>query len=137
MKLIKYLIVGILFGIILTKAEVVSWFRIYEMFKFENFHMYGVIGSSVVTGIILIQVMKRMGVKTLEGSELKLKDKNKSFARYMIGGTLFGFGWVLTGACPGPLFILVGHGYTTMLVAIASATVGTFVYGLLKYKLPH
>lgn len=137
MKLIKYLVVGIVFGVVLTKAEVVSWLRIYEMFTFESFHMYGVIGSAVVTGGIMIQIMKRLSVKTIDGAVLELVDKDRSFARYIIGGTFFGFGWAMTGACPGPMFILVGHGYVTMLVAIASATLGTLVYGILKDKLPH
>lgn len=137
MKLIKYLVVGIVFGVVLTKAEVVSWLRIYEMFTFESFHMYGVIGSAVVTGIIMIQFMKRLRMNTMEGTVLDLVDKDRSFARYIIGGTFFGFGWAMTGACPGPMFILVGHGYVTMLVAIASATLGTLVYGILKDKLPH
>ena len=137
MKFIKYLILGIVFGITLTKAEIISWFRIYEMFKFQSFHMYGVIGSAVILGIIFIQIIKRKKLKSLNGEEIKIEDKEFSIARYLIGGTIFGLGWAMTGACPGPLFILLGNGVGVVLVVIASATLGTYVYGLTKNKLPH
>ncbi len=137
MKYIKYLILGIVFGIVLTKAELISWFRIYEMFRFEAFHMYGVIGSAVVLGIIITQIIKRTKMKALSGDPIVIAPKKFSIPRYLIGGTIFGLGWALTGACPGPLFVQVGNGYLVMAVAIASGLLGTYVYGLLRDKLPH
>ncbi len=137
MKAGKYLLIGTLFGIILTKSQVISWFRIYEMFRFESFHMYGIIGSAVVLGAIMVQLMKRSGMKDIDDNEIVLADKNKSIIRYLFGGTLFGLGWALVGACPGPLFALLGAGYWTILIVILGAILGTFVYGLLRNKLPH
>lgn len=121
----------------MTKSEAVSWFRIQEMFHFDSFHMYGIIGSAVVVGAIGIYLLKKMGVKTVEGKPLKLQAKEMQVPRLLLGGTIFGLGWAMTGACPGPLYTLVGHGLWIILVVIASAVVGTFVYGLLKSKLPH
>ena len=129
MKLFKYLIPGIIFGITLAKAEVISWYRIYEMFKFQSFHMYGVIGSAVILGIIIIQVIKWNKMKSIDGNPIKIEPKPKGISRYIIGGTIFGMGWALTGACPGPLFILFGNGITVIAVAIVSAMLGTYVYG--------
>ena len=137
MKYIKYLFLGILFGIILTKSEVISWYRIYEMFRFQSFHMYGVIGSAVALGMIGIRIIKRYNVKSFAGKPIEIAPKEKGLARYILGGTIFGLGWALTGACPGPLFILAGNGISVFLVAIASALLGTYTYGLLKSKLPH
>ena len=137
MKYLKFLLVGILFGIILSKSEVVSWYRIYEMFKFQSFHMYGIIGSAVVLGILLIQGIKKFAVKTVYGRPISFEPKTRSLIRYITGGTIFGLGWALTGACPGPMFILLGHGFVTILVVIFAALLGTFTYGLLKDKLPH
>ena len=137
MKYFKYLILGILFGITLTKAEIVSWFRIYEMFKFQSFHMYGVIGSAVVLGIVINQLIRRTKMKSMSGDPIMIPPKKFSYPRSLIGGTIFGLGWALTGACPGPMFILVGNGYLVILVAVASGLLGTYVYGLLKDKLPH
>jgi hypothetical protein len=137
MKYLKYLVVGVLFGILMSKSEVVSWYRIYEMFRFDSFHMYGVIGSAIVIGIIFIQLIKRTHMKSLVGKEISFTPKKRGIARYLIGGIIFGLGWALTGACPGPMFVLVGHGVGVMLVVIASATVGTFTYGVLRDKLPH
>jgi len=137
MKGIKFLLTGILFGIAMTKGEVVSWFRIYEMFRFESFHMYGVIGSAVVLGIIVVLLIKKNKIKSTEGQEIEFTPKSKSYPRYLVGGTLFGFGWAMTGACPGPMVILLGNGFLVFLVVIASAILGTFVYGLLREKLPH
>ena len=138
MKLLKYLLAGVVFGFILTKGEVISWFRIYEMFKFQSFHMYGVIGSAVILGAIGIQLIKRNRLKDIDGEEIKIADKdNSSSVRYIVGGTIFGLGWAMTGACPGPLLVQVGAGVTVFLVAIVSATFGTFMYGVLKDKLPH
>lgn len=137
MKYIKYLILGTVFGIVLTKAELISWFRIYEMFKFEAFHMYGVIGSAVVVGIVITQIIKRTKMKALSGDPIVINPKKFSIPRYLIGGIIFGLGWALTGACPGPMFVQVGNGYLVMVVAIASGLLGTYVYGLLRNKLPH
>ena len=137
MKFLKYLFVGVLFGITLTKAEVISWYRIYEMFTFQSFHMYGVIGSAVVLGILIIQLIKRRKLKSIEGEEIVIEEKPKTFISYIIGGFLFGLGWAMTGACPGPLFILLGNGIGVIAVAILSAMAGTYVYGLVKDRLPH
>ncbi len=137
MKYLKYLLVGAFFGIVLSKAEVVSWYRIYEMFQFDSFHMYGVIGSAIAVGIILIQIIRRTNMKSMLGTEINIPPKNRSVARYLLGGIIFGLGWALTGACPGPMFILVGQGVGVMLVVIVSAVMGTFAYGLLREKLPH
>ena len=137
MKYIKYLILGTFFGIVLSKSEVISWYRIYEMFKFESFHMYGIIGSAVILGILITQIIKKTKMKSLEGTAVKFNPKNKSIPRYLIGGTIFGLGWAMTGACPGPMFILVGHGIGVFLIIIASAVAGTLVYGLVRQKLPH
>ena len=134
---IAYLGLGILFGITLIKSEVASWFRIYEMFQFGSFHMYGIIGSALVLGIIGIQVIKRKNIKPLNGSEMSLKPKNKSIIRYLVGGIIFGLGWALAGACPGPMYVLAGAGYASILVVIFGAIAGTFLYGLIKEKLPH
>jgi uncharacterized protein len=133
---IKYLIAGIFFGIILIKAEVVSWFRIQEMFRLQSFHMYGVIGSAIVTGIISIWIIKKVGLKTIHGEKIELHPK--SFNKGQVyGGLLFGFGWALTGACPGPLFALIGSGASVIIVTLMSAVAGTWVYGYLRPRLPH
>lgn len=126
-----------LFGIILTKAEIISWYRIYEMFRFQSFHMYGVIGSAIVVGIIITQAIKRFQIKSIDGEIIDIPPKQKSITRYLVGGTLFGFGWAMTGACPGPLFILLGNGVGVVVVVILSAMLGTYVYGLLRSRLPH
>jgi len=133
MKYLKYLVIGIFFGIVLVKSEAVSWYRIYEMFRFQSFHMYGIIGTAVITGIIFLQISK----KGIKGKEIFVPKKENGFTRYIIGGTIFGLGWALIGACPGPLYILLGTGVFSMLIVIAAAVLGTFVYGILKSKLPH
>lgn len=133
---LQYLAAGILFGIILIKSEVISWFRIQEMFRLQSFHMYGVIGSAVITGIIAVAIIKRTGAKTIYGEPITFQPK--SFNKGQIfGGLLFGFGWALTGACPGPLFAQIGAGFTVSVVTLTSAILGTWVYGLVKDKLPH
>lgn len=137
MKYVKYLLVGILFGITLTKSEVVSWYRIQEMFRFDAFHMYGVIGSAVALGIIITYLIKKFQVQSLEGETITFTPKAWSVPRYLIGGIIFGLGWAMTGACPGPLYILIGNGYLVIIVVVLSAMAGTFVYGLLRDKLPH
>jgi uncharacterized membrane protein YedE/YeeE len=137
MKYIRFLLVGVFFGIVLSKSEVISWYRIYEMFRFQSFHMYGVMGSAVVFGILIVQYMKRTKMKTIDGDELELQPKEFSIARYLVGGIIFGLGWALVGACPGPMFILLGKGFSVMAVVIASAILGTLVYGMIRSKLPH
>ena len=137
MKYLSYLTIGIFFGIIMYKSEAASWFRIYEMFQFGSFHMYGIIGSALVLGVIGVQLIKRKNIKTLDGSEMSLKPKDKSIARYLIGGIIFGLGWALAGACPGPMYVLAGAGYLSILVVIGGALLGTFGYGLLRKYLPH
>lgn len=134
----KYLIAGIFFGFVLVKSEVISWFRIQEMFRFDAFHMYGIIGLGIVVAMISIQIIKKMNVKDSDGNAISIPPKDSSqVTRYLAGGTLFGFGWALTGACPGPLFTLAGAGYGIILVPIASAILGTWVYGALRPRLPH
>ncbi|NNG10326.1 MAG: YeeE/YedE family protein [Arenibacter sp.] len=137
MKFLKFLLVGIFFGIVLVKSEAVSWYRIYEMFKFQSFHMYGIIGSAVLLGVISIAFIKKSQLKSLEGKPIQLVIKEKGLIRYLVGGTIFGLGWALAGACPGPMYILVGSGVFSMFIVIAAAILGTFIYGVLKNKLPH
>ena len=137
MRSLIYLFIGILFGITMFKSEAASWFRIYEMFKFESFHMYGIIGSALVIGIIITQSIKKLNIKSFYGEKIKFNPKAKSFSRYMFGGIIFGLGWALVGACPGPMFTLIGVGYLPILIVIASSIIGTLLYGLLKNKLPH
>ncbi|MDN3492175.1 DUF6691 family protein [Winogradskyella bathintestinalis] len=137
MKYITYLAIGVFFGIIMFKSEAASWFRIYEMFQFGSFHMYGIIGSAVVIGIIGVQIIKYKNIKSLSGGDISLTPKNKSVTRYLAGGIIFGLGWALAGACPGPMYVLAGAGYTSILIVIFGAIVGTFLYGLIKDKLPH
>lgn len=137
MRMSRYILVGILLGFILYKSEAVSWFRIYEMFRFQSFHMYGIIGSAVIAGIIIVQIIKRRKVKNVEGQQIEIKDKQKTFYRYLIGGAIFGMGWALAGACPAPMFILLGSGVTVFIVYLVFAMTGTFVYGLLRKRLPH
>ena len=137
MRFIKFLLVGIFFGIVLVKSEAVSWYRIYEMFKFESFHMYGIIGTAVLLGVLAVAIIKRTKLKDFQGNEIDMPDKDKSFTRYFVGGSIFGLGWAIAGACPGPMYVLFGTGVWTILVVIAAAVLGTFVYGLLKDRLPH
>lgn len=137
MKLFKFLLVGFFFGIVLTKCEAVSWYRIYEMFQFQSFHMYGIIGVAIFTGVIGIQIIKRKNLKDIDGLPIEILDKEKGSMRYWIGGTLFGLGWALVGSCPGPIFILIGAGFMSVGVILVGALLGTFLYGVLKDKLPH
>ena len=137
MRTLIYLLIGILFGTTLFKSEAASWFRIYEMFRFESFHMFGIIGSTVGLGIFLIQAIKRFQIHSFYGQPIVFTPKAKSVSRYLFGGFIFGLGWALAGACPGPMFVLVGAGFTPILVVIISAVFGTFLYGLVKDKLPH
>ena len=137
MKYVKFFLVGILFGIVMSKAEIISWFRIYEMFKFQSFHMYGIIGSAIVLGMISMFFFKKKMIKTFEGKEVYIEPKKRGLYRNLLGGVLFGLGWALAGACPGPMFVLVGKGVVSILVVIFGATLGAFFYGLFKDKLPH
>ena len=133
-----FLSIGILFGITMYKSEAASWFRIYEMFQFQAFHMYGIIGSALVFGAVFTFLLKRFkATSLLDGQEILLPNKEKGWKRYLFGGTFFGIGWALTGACPGPLFTLVGAGFLPVLVVIAAAMLGTYTYGALRDKLPH
>jgi uncharacterized membrane protein YedE/YeeE len=133
---LKYLFTGILFGIILVKSEVISWFRIQEMFRLESFHMYGVIGSAIVTGIISVFIIKKFNIKTIYGEKIELHPRKFNKGQ-IYGGLIFGFGWALTGACPGPLFAQIGTGSLVVIITLLSAIAGTWVYGLLRDKLPH
>lgn len=133
---IKYLIVGILFGIVFVKAEIISWFRIQEMFRLQSFHMYGVIGSAVVVGMISAWTIKKFNIKTIDGDPIKIMPKKFNKGQ-IYGGLIFGFGWAITGACPGPLFAQIGSGASVITVTLASAVAGTWVYGYFRDKLPH
>lgn len=137
MNVLKYLLVGFVFGIVLTKSEAVSWYRIYEMFQFQSFHMYGIISVAILTGVIGIQIIKRNNIKDIKGQSIEIQDKEKGSARYWIGGLFFGLGWALVGSCPGPIFILIGAGFWSVLLVLFGALLGTFIYGILKDKLPH
>jgi len=121
----------------MTKSEAISWYRIQEMFRFQAFHMYGIIGSALVVGVLMVQFIKRSRLKNLQGEIIQFNNKQFSIWRYLLGGTIFGLGWALTGACPGPLYTLLGNGFSIFIVVIASALLGTFVYGLLRDRLPH
>lgn len=137
MKWIKYLLVGILFGVILSKSEVISWFRIYEMFKFQSFHMYGVIGSAVAIGIVVIYLFKKEKLKTFKGQKIIVEPKEKGVARNLLGGIIFGLGWALGGACPGPMYVLLGKGVAAIVIVLFGAHLGAFLYHALKHRLPH
>ena len=136
MKNLRFLLLGIVFGIILIKAEVVSWFRIQEMFRFQSFHMYGIICTAIVVGMISLLIIKKYNVKSISGEEIKIapKEFNKG---YIFGGFIFGLGWAMTGACPGPLYALIGSGHLVIIVVLLSAVFGTYIYGVLRNKLPH
>lgn len=133
---LKYLVVGILFGIVFVKAEVISWFRIQEMFRLQSFHMFGVIGMAVVTGMISVWIIKKFNIKTIHGEPITIAPKKFSKGQ-IYGGLIFGFGWAITGACPGPLFAQIGTGALVVVVTLLSAILGTWVYGYFREKLPH
>lgn len=137
MKYFKFLLVGFVFGIVLTKSEAVSWYRIYEMFHFQSFHMYGIISVAIATGVVGIQIIKRTKINAIDGSTIVIKDKEKGTARYIIGGIFFGLGWGLVGSCPGPIFILLGAGIAPVILVLVGALLGTALYGILKKQLPH
>lgn len=137
MKFIKYLIVGTLFGIVMAKSEAISWYRIQEMFRFQAFHMYGIIGVAVVTSIIGVALIKKLKLRDMAGNPILFYPKNKSIARYLIGGTIFGLGWALSGACPGPMVVNIGYGFMSFGVVFVFALLGTYLYGAFRDKLPH
>lgn len=136
MKNLKYILLGIVFGITFVKTEIVSWFRIQEMFRFQSFHMYGIMGTAVLIGIISIALIRKFKLKSLEGEVISIPSKQFSKGQ-IIGGLIFGFGWAITGACPGPLFVQIGSGFSVVIITLISALAGTWVYGLLKERLPH
>ena len=137
MKNLSFYIVGILFGIVMTKSEAVSWFRIQEMFRFESFHMYGIIGTAVVLGAGIIFAMKKFNVKTLRGHFVDYTPMKLSVPRHILAGSIFGLGWAITGCCPGPMYVLLGNGYWIAGLIMLGAILGTFTYGVVKDKLPH
>lgn len=133
---LKYLVVGLVFGIIFVKAEIISWYRIQEMFRLQSFHMYGVIGSAVVLGMLSIWLIKKFSIKTIYGEDIKISKKEFNKGQ-IYGGLVFGLGWAITGACPGPLYAQIGNGYTIVIVTLISAIFGTWLYGYFREKLPH
>lgn len=137
MRAIGFLFIGIFFGIVMFKSEAASWFRIYEMFQFDSFHMYGIMGSALVIGVLGIQIIKKKKGKDFNGDEIRIAPKDKTYKANIFGGIIFGLGWALAGACPGPIYTLIGAGYVSVIVVFLAAILGTFVYGLLKSKLPH
>lgn len=137
MRSILYIVLGVVFGITMYKAETASWFRIVEMFQFQSFHMFGFIGSALIIGVIGIQIIKRKNAKDVDGQPIVINPKDKSLSRYLLGGTAFGLGWALIGACPGPIFVLLGAGTYSIIIVILAALTGTWLYGILKDKLPH
>ena len=137
MRTAFYLLIGTFFGIVMTKSEAVSWFRIYEMFRFESFHMYGIIGTAVLCGVVGVAAAKRLGWTTVDGEPWALKPKDFTVPRYLFGGTLFGLGWAMTGACPGPMFTLLGQGVWMIGLVMVASVLGTYAYGVLRERLPH
>ncbi|HYK77305.1 MAG TPA: DUF6691 family protein [Daejeonella sp.] len=137
MKGLKFVLAGTLFGIIMAKSEAISWYRIQEMFRFQSFHMYGIIGTAVFLGLAAVYLIKKFRLRDAQGNPITFQDKEKSWKRYLIGGSIFGLGWALTGACPGPMFVNIGFGYWAMIIVVIGALIGTFLYGLVKNKLPH
>lgn len=137
MKFIKFLILGTLFGIVMAKSEAFSWFRIQEMFRFQSFHMYGIIGTAVTLGVIGVALIKKYNLRDIKGNPINFFPKEKSIMRYLIGGTIFGLGWALSGACPGPMVVNIGYGFLSMIVVFLFAIIGTYLYGAIKNKIPH
>jgi uncharacterized membrane protein YedE/YeeE len=137
MKFLKYIFTGILFGIVMTKSEAISWFRIQEMFRFQSFHMFGIIGTAVFLGIAAVYIIKKFRINDLHDEPINFLDKEPAWRKYLFGGIIFGLGWALTGACPGPIFVAIGYGYFGMIVVALGAVLGTYVYGVFKESLPH
>jgi uncharacterized membrane protein YedE/YeeE len=136
-KFLKFLLAGIVFGIVMAKSEAMSWYRIQEMFRFQSFHMYGIIGTAVTLGMLGVYLIKKYQIRDFNGNPIVFHPKDRSVARYLIGGTIFGLGWALSGACPGPMVVNIGYGYFTLLIVFIFAIIGTAFYGLIKDKLPH
>lgn len=137
MKFLKFLLLGTLFGIVMAKSEAFSWFRIQEMFRFQSFHMYGIIGTAVTLGAIGVALIKRYSIRDVKGNPITFFPKERSVVRYLLGGTIFGLGWALSGACPGPMVVNIGYGYLAMGVVFLFAIIGTYLYGAIKDKIPH
>jgi uncharacterized membrane protein YedE/YeeE len=137
MKGLKFILTGIFFGIVMAKSEAISWYRIQEMFRFQSFHMYGIIGTALVLGAIAIYFIKKWKIKDVSGQAITFQAKEMYWQKYLIGGSIFGLGWALTGSCPGPMFVNIGYGYLSMLIVVLGAVAGTYLYGVLKNKLPH
>jgi len=137
MKFLKFGVLGIVFGIVMAKSEAISWFRIQEMFRFQAFHMYGIIGTAVILGVIGVALIKKYKIRDYHGNPIQFNPKEKSVSRYLIGGSIFGLGWALSGACPGPMVVNIGYGFLSMAIVFFFALVGTYLYGVLKTKLPH
>ena len=137
MKGLKFILAGIFFGIIMAKSEAISWYRIQEMFRFQSFHMYGIIGTAVILGVMAVFLIKKFRIRDVQGNVIHFQDKDKSWRKYAIGGTVFGLGWALTGACPGPMFVNIGYGYWAMIIVVLGSLLGTYLYGIIKDKLPH
>ena len=137
MKGLRFILAGIVFGVIMAKSEAISWYRIQEMFRFQSFHMYGIIGTAVILGVIAVFLIKRFKIKDSEGKPIIFKDKDRQWTKYIVGGTIFGLGWALTGACPGPMFVNIGYGYLSMFIVVLGALIGTYFYGIIRDKLPH
>ena len=137
MKLLKFLIVGMIFGVVMSKSEAMSWYRIQEMFRFQAFHMYGIIVTAVTLGVIGVWLIKKYAIRDFDGNPIIFSPKEKSVWRYLLGGTIFGLGWALSGACPGPMVVNIGYGYYSLAIVFFFAIVGTYLYGIVKDKLPH
>ena len=137
LKYLKFLAVGFFFGVLLVKSEIVSWYRIFEMFKFQSFHMYGIIGSAIALGMIGLLIMKKFKVKDINGNQISIPDKEHRFTGGLLGGAIFGLGWGLAGACPGPMYVLIGTGVLTIAIVLVGTIIGTFIYGILRPRLPH
>lgn len=136
MRHIKYILIGILFGITMTKSEAISWYRIHEMFQFKSFHMYGIIGTAVTLGIIGVSLIKKFKLKDIKGNPIKFKEKERKYIRYILGGIIFGMGWALTGACPGPIIVNIGYGVYSMLVVLVFTLIGTYIFGIFSEDVP-
>ena len=137
MKFIKFLLLGIVFGVVMAKSEAISWILNQEMFRFQAFHMYGIIGTAVTLGAISVALIKKFQIRDFHGNPIVFYPKDKSIIRYLAGGTIFGLGWALSGACPGPMVVNIGYGFLTMSIVFLFAIVGTYLYGVFKEKLPH
>ncbi len=137
MKFIKFLVLGIVFGIVMAKSEAISWFRIQEMFRFQSFHMYGIIGTAVVLGVIGVAIIKKFRIRDFHGNLISFYPKERAVTRYLLGGIIFGLGWALSGACPWPMVVNIGYGFLSMTIVFLFAITGTFLYGYFRDKLPH